>query len=621
MVAPLDTVQSEYTSAPETGSYYTTAPKATGIADKIALDSNETKEILARMQEFIDQREGPLNQLMGGLNKAYATTYGPGAALEYQKQQDVEDKQIMDYRTQMAAYRAAQKQADIDAADYAKKMGGAGTTGAISGAAPSTGAGMGVTTKGVPTWDGIPIPPSVSSRFKEGPGSVAYNRAIINEWQKTETTETIKKEQSPAMAAIVDVFGVGQMTLAQAEKYLNKQPNLQAVVNGQKVPLASVVSNAIKQDTAPAAPAAAKPAAPVQGAPAPAAPVQGAPAPAAPVQGAPAAAMPAPVTKPAAAMPAPVAKPAAPVQGAPAPAAPVQGAPAAPAPAAIKPSQVVVGPPEPPVASNYIGRQSEFNAAKEKWQKDYDTYNATKQELGKSNIASIKEEADKFIARTDGRVLEKRQGDNNYLGEIIKKWHGNSNVAGVLNEPTWGNAIATALQKGISTPGGNISMPDIVEILQKTKPGATEEEIEASKEIARILGQRILDVVQQSKGSTSDRDWMAFKQIAGTADNGWDALYKIQRYDEETLKTDKKERKLFDSSYNGQTFDYNKHIINPKRIELYENYGKSLSEINRSHFKVEPTPPRPDNVPQGAMYNPNLKKWGWYDKNKKWTTN
>ena len=571
MVAPLDTVQSEYTSAPETGSYYTTAPKATGIADKIALDSNETKEILARMQEFIDQREGPLNQLMGGLNKAYATTYGPQAALEYQKQQDVEDKQIMDYRTQMAAYRAAQKQADIDAADYAKKMGGAGTTGAISGAAPSTGAGMGVTTKGVPTWDGIPIPPSVSSRFKEGPGSVAYNRAIINEWQKTETTETIKKEQSPAMAAIVDVFGVGQMTLAQAEKYLNKQPNLQAVVNGQKVPLASVVSNAIKQDTAPAAPAAAKPAAPVQGAPAPA--------------------------------------------------APVQGAPAAPAPAAIKPSQVVVGPPEPPVASNYIGRQSEFNAAKEKWQKDYDTYNATKQELGKSNIASIKEEADKFIARTDGRVLEKRQGDNNYLGEIIKKWHGNSNVAGVLNEPTWGNAIATALQKGISTPGGNISMPDIVEILQKTKPGATEEEIEASKEIARILGQRILDVVQQSKGSTSDRDWMAFKQIAGTADNGWDALYKIQRYDEETLKTDKKERKLFDSSYNGQTFDYNKHIINPKRIELYENYGKSLSEINRSHFKVEPTPPRPDNVPQGAMYNPNLKKWGWYDKNKKWTTN
>ena len=164
-------------------------------------------------------------------------------------------------------------------------------------------------------------------------------------------------------------------------------------------------------------------------------------------------------------------------------------------------------------------------------------------------------------------------------------------------------------------------MSDIVEVLQKVKPGATEAEVEASKEIARILGQRILDVVQQSKGSSSDKDWMAFKQIAGTADNGWDALYKIQRYDEETLKTDKKERELFESGYNGQTFDYNKHLINPERKKLYKEYGQTLSEINRSRYKPETTPPRPSDVPQGAMYNPSLKKWGWYDKNKKWTTN
>jgi hypothetical protein len=587
-----DSVQSDTgeTAPAPRATYYVGGPKGSGIKGDIAVDATQTEEILKRMQTFIDQRESPLALLMGGLNKAYATTYGPGAALDYQKQQDVEDRQVLDYRTQMAAYRAAQAQAERDAALYAKKM-GAGT-GSAAGAAPAPGTGAGETPQGQMTYDGIPVPDSVKARLK---GTSAHDTPILNEWLKTKTTERIKKEESPSMAAVTQVFGVGDMTVAQAEKYLQNQPHLQAIVNGKKVPLASVVSEAIKKDSAstpaPAPAATPAPAAAVKPT-VPGMPTATTPAPAAAVK---------PAGMPPAATPAPVA--------------------AQSVPATVKPSQVVVGPPEPPVASNYIGRQSEFNAAKEKWQKDYDTYNSTKQELGKSGIASIKEEADKFIARTDERVLEKRQGDNDYLKNIIKQWGGNNNVAGVLNEPTWGNAMLTALQRGISAPGGSIALPDIVEVLQRTRPGATKDEVEASKEIARVLGQRILDVVQQSKGSSSDKDWVAFKQIAGTSDNGWDALYKIQRYDEETLKTDKAERNLFNQTYNGQTFDYNKHITNPKRKELYQDLGKNLSEINRTRYKVEKTPPRPSNVPQGAMYNPQLQKWGWYDKNNKWTTN
>jgi hypothetical protein len=589
--SPLDTVNtdtvSETSTQPTGGTYYANAPKATGITDKIALDSNETKEILARMQEFIDQRQSPLALLMGGINKAYATTYGPGAALDYQKQQDIEDRQILDYRTQMAAYRAAQSQAEKDAALYASRLKpGAGPAMPAAGGAapaPTPGAGADVTAEGVMTYDGIPVPDTVKARLK---GNFAHDKPVLDKWLETRTTESVKKEMSPSMATIVDVFGVGQMPLHMAEKYLQKQPNLQALVNGEKVPLGKVISDAQKATPPAAAPTQATKPMP--------APVPGAPAPAtAPTTTA--------TTKPAPA------------------AAPAEKAPAAPA--TVKPSQVTVGPPEPPIASNYIGRQSEFNAAKEKWQKDYDVYNATKQELSKSGIASIQQEADKFLARTDERMLAKRQGDNDYLKQIIQQFGGNKNVAGVLNSPTWGNAIATALQKGIQAPGGTLALPDIVEILQRARPDAKEEDIEASKEIARILGQRILDVVQQTKGSTSDRDWVAFKQIAGTADNGWDALYKIQRYDEETLKTDKKERELFNGTYNGQTFDYNKHIVNPERKKLYEEFGRTLSEINRTRYVPQTTPPRPNNVPEGAMYNPTLKKWGWYDKNKKWTTN
>ena len=269
----------------------------------------------------------------------------------------------------------------------------------------------------------------------------------------------------------------------------------------------------------------------------------------------------------------------------------------------------------------FAGGQSQYEADKAKYDEEVKVYNETRKELAKSGIASIKEEADKFIARSNYDTLGERAGNNEYLKTLVKKWGGNPNVAGVLNDPTFGNAVASAIQKGISTPGGSIAMPDIVEFIQKTRPGAKVEEIEASKELMRLLGQRILDVVQQTKGSSSDKDWVAFKQIAGSADNGWDALQRIQKYDEAKIRKDKAERGLFDETYNGQTFDYNKHIINPKRIELYDNYGKELSDINRTHYKFEVTPPRPGDVPQGAMYNPKLKKWGWYDQNKKWVTN
>lgn len=235
-----ETVEADTSAAaPEvTGTYYANAPKSTGIADKLAVDATQTKEILARMQEFIDQRQSPLAQLMGGLNKAYATTYGPGAALEYEKQQQAEDKQILDYRTQMAAYRAAQTQAERDAAIYAKKMG----TGTAGGAALAPGAGAGETSQGEMTWDGIPVPAAVKARLK---GNSAYDTPILNEWLKTQTTESIKKEQAPGMADMVDVYVPGegnvQMTKRMAEKMLEADPRLQAIVNGKRVPAAKVI--------------------------------------------------------------------------------------------------------------------------------------------------------------------------------------------------------------------------------------------------------------------------------------------------------------------------------------------------------------------------------------------
>lgn len=235
---PLNTISTNTDS----GSILTSAPKSTGIKGDIPLGPDETEEILARMQAFIDQRESPLSLLMGGINKAYATTYGPGAALEYQRQQDIEDKQIMDYRNQMAAYRSAQKQADLDAADYAQKM-----KGRFSIQAAQPGAGMGTTASGAPTWDGIPIPDTVIARLKEGKANIPHNRAVIADWLKTSTEKATSLAYSPEMRKEVTIMFEGEpltMRLSDFDKYAENNPKIARAIAAQRPEIARQLASA-----------------------------------------------------------------------------------------------------------------------------------------------------------------------------------------------------------------------------------------------------------------------------------------------------------------------------------------------------------------------------------------
>ena len=221
----------------QTGSITTTAPKGSGIADKISIDSTETAEILKRMQAFIEQRESPLAQLMGGLNKAYATTYGPGAALEYQKQQEAEDRQLLDMRSQMGAYRAAQRQADAEAADYAKRM-NLGKTQTTNGASPGAGSGLKIASNGTATWDGMEIPESVVSRFKgeKVPGAVGFNKAIVNEWLKGEMDKSTALKYNADMRDMVTVMFEGEplpMMRSQFEQFAKNNPRILRALKAQ----------------------------------------------------------------------------------------------------------------------------------------------------------------------------------------------------------------------------------------------------------------------------------------------------------------------------------------------------------------------------------------------------
>ena len=218
------------------GAIQTTAPKSTGITGKIALDPTQTEAILSNMQKYIDERQGFLPSLATGLSRGVATAYGPSALTAFDRQKQDEDKQIMDYRTQMAAYRAAQAQATNEANLYNKS----------NAAAPA--GGVAGTASGAPAGGGITFPPEIQRQIDQTQ-YISEKKAIEKKYLDTVATEKVKKANSPAMAAVVDIFvggdkGMQQMTVAQAEQYLNANPNLKAVVNGEKVPAAQAITAA-----------------------------------------------------------------------------------------------------------------------------------------------------------------------------------------------------------------------------------------------------------------------------------------------------------------------------------------------------------------------------------------
>jgi Transglycosylase SLT domain len=129
------------TSDPETpeAKIPTKAPAGSNILGTISMDSDETRKILDNMQRFIESREGFMPSLARGLSAGVATGYGPEALARFEAQKLAEDKQIMDYRTQMSALNAAGTQAQDFAKMKAANIVANEGVGATSGATRSRG--------------------------------------------------------------------------------------------------------------------------------------------------------------------------------------------------------------------------------------------------------------------------------------------------------------------------------------------------------------------------------------------------------------------------------------------------------------------------------------------------
>ena len=161
----------------------TAAKSKTGLtpSGKIGLDQTETASILQNMQALIDQRTGPMSTFLGGLQEASAWgaggAEGPSAALTaFRRQKQLEQADTLGMQEKMAAYRAAQAQAEADAEKLKGFQGGAGAGGV--GSMPN-------------------ISPEAQARVALA-RTPSEKLAIINEDLKTQAAERAKWLNNPA---------------------------------------------------------------------------------------------------------------------------------------------------------------------------------------------------------------------------------------------------------------------------------------------------------------------------------------------------------------------------------------------------------------------------------------
>ena len=132
---------------PQQGFLANAKGKTLSPAGQIAMDPKQTAELLANMEQMVQERTGAFNTFMGGLKDASAWgsggVEGPSRALagrDAEKAKEYSD--VHNMRTQMAAYRAAQSQQEAFNEQQKNMFGGKGGAGGV-------GAGAGTMVNGV----------------------------------------------------------------------------------------------------------------------------------------------------------------------------------------------------------------------------------------------------------------------------------------------------------------------------------------------------------------------------------------------------------------------------------------------------------------------------------------
>jgi hypothetical protein len=243
---------------------------------------------------------------------------------------------------------------------------------------------------------------------------------------------------------------------------------------------------------------------------------------------------------------------------------------------------------------------------------EYKQQKKFEEEQQKENLDVGKEAHKKYLDSTSATNLSDRQVLNTRWEQWINKNSARSEkIVGIMNDPTLINAIGNILTTGVQTTQGNVGIAGLEEAFQKMQKGVGKEDVEALQEIKQILEARILDVIQRSKGSSSDKDMDAFRTIAGSSKNGIDLIYKLQQYDKAAIEADKEDRTLYNTvrKQNNGLIDFTDYDGNEARRAILAKKVEKANEIAKSQFVPRKAPVRPANVPAGAQYSPSTNSW------------
>jgi hypothetical protein len=215
-------------------------------------------------------------------------------------------------------------------------------------------------------------------------------------------------------------------------------------------------------------------------------------------------------------------------------------------------------------------------------------------ENAKANAEAQKKEIEKFKDATSTDTVSNQIMLSRRLGELTEKYKDNQKVVGMLNDKGVGNAVATLISEGLTTPVGQISFKGLEDALQKVS-GAGPEEIKARQEIRQILKSYALEAskVASGQGAMSDFERQMFEQIAGSTSNSMDMLRRVQRVMQARADFNDRIGRAYEDSYTaGKPQDFQAFKKSAEYRTLVQQHRDTLLGITKD-LEANPSGPQP----------------------------
>ncbi len=581
----------------------TVVPPTGAAAKKTPLGPTDTADLLAKMQQMIDSRQGPMATLNRGLERAAAWgsggIQGPSEALNrLNTQQAAEEKSTFEMRQQMAAYRAAQAQQEAFNKRKEQELGT--TPGGVPGTSPG---GFGEAT----------MPPQIRNALSNARTKEEYDK-IYNAWAQ--------KQAEIYAAPAMDEPKIPVVDMSSGKPVLRTVSTREYRTNPGKYQDTPQTQAAVQSVVAPTAPATAPTGAPVsvrnnnpgnlvdstgkirtfatlaEGERALEADLQGKLSGQSPavkqrfgdqVGGFMSPSLLAETWAPSTApgntpqSTANYAKTISDALGVDT-TSQIPNTPEALAKAKAAITKFEAGNYMPPAAAPAAAQQPRPTVSEmQRKEKEAETYQTKLAEGAAANAIEAEKE---FRKATESKSVAERKTSAERVITLVKQY---PQATGVLAKEGVSNALLTIARDGLNTPSGAIGIRTIEDALVLTMPGTSQGIINARKEIAQNLARAALETSKLSagQGAVSDYERSLFERVSGSLADTPQLLIKRQEMLVARAELDQKLGNMYRLSKTpGRPSDYEAFTTRPEVVKLIDQYEDKLRGILASEVSI-----------------------------------